>query len=101
MGIKNPIDIISFNPRTRKGCDIRYNFHFWFFSVSIHAPVKDATSLVWCTNLSSSGFNPRTRKGCDLVAAVSLLAIYGFNPRTRKGCDSMFMESFIDNIFSI
>ena len=37
---------LSFNPRTRKGCDIR------FFLIA---------GQVLC-------FNPRTRKGCDLAA---------------------------------
>ena len=69
----------SFNPRTRKGCDST-NFNLFYFS--------------YC-------FNPRTRKGCDPIAVLCLTELSGFNPRTRKGCDSMFMESFIDNIFSI
>ena len=68
--------------------------------VSIHAPVKDATDSGE-PNLLLDGFNPRTRKGCDLILSTGLIIPLCFNPRTRKGCDCMFMESFIDNIFSI
>ena len=34
-------------------------------NVSIHAPVKDATSFTEVGRASNEGFNPRTRKGCD------------------------------------
>ena len=70
---------IGFNPRTRKGCDFQSDAEAGTLFVSIHAPVKDATILL----------------------SVYQLRNICFNPRTRKGCDSMFMESFIDNIFSI
>ena len=70
---------LCFNPRTRKGCD----------KGSI-TPSYDMQS-----------FNPRTRKGCDAIQVVGTPRGVSFNPRTRKGCDYMFMESFIDNIFSI
>ena len=33
--------------------------------VSIHAPVKDATSEIKLGMPSGNSFNPRTRKGCD------------------------------------
>ena len=56
-------------------------------SVSIHAPVKDATSMVHKVIPVRYGFNPRTRKGCDYMADVAKLLKGGFNPRTRKGCD--------------
>ena len=56
---------ISFNPRTRVGCDWRI-LRKWRYLRS---------------------FNPRTRVGCDrsVEAFNSLLA--RFNPRTRVGCD--------------
>ena len=69
---------VCFNPRTRKGCDSIPHLTIAVGSVSIHAPVKDATSF-----------------------SKIILSRSCFNPRTRKGCDYMFMESFIDNIFSI
>ena len=70
-------------------------------NVSIHAPVKDATIICWIDILCKMSFNPRTRKGCDFSGSAVKSRSLGFNPRTRKGCDYMFMESFIDNIFSI
>ena len=77
----------SFNPRTRKGCDIgRNNQISSSQAVSIHAPVKDATNGN-ITNVQLSRFNPRTRKGCDSTYRCSLPEFRGFNPRTRKGCD--------------
>ena len=61
---------LCFNPRTRKGCDLKFHFHKIFidgfnprtrkgcdenmgkacreYLVSIHAPVKDATSNIKC-----------------------------------------------------
>ena len=90
-----------FNPRTRKGCDGSQWDMNKHFLVSTHAPVKDATDCFTNTGALIGGFNPRTRKGCDLPLQLHWLIQYSFNPRTRKGCDCMFVESFIDNIFSI
>ena len=61
---------LSFNPRTREGCDrTRANLPR-ATEVSIHAPVRGAT----ITRLKESGdrisFNPRTREGCDFTIKV-------------------------------
>ena len=56
---------VSFNPRTRKGCDQRLNCGYADRTVSIHAPVKDATILFTSKIREHGSFNPRTRKGCD------------------------------------
>ena len=84
---------LSFNPRTRKGCDMRIHpFILDFLKVSIHAPVKGATNFDHIKksieivsihapvkgatdNKSNFGellscFNPRTRKGCDLAGQI-------------------------------
>ena len=37
------ITLVGFNPRTRKGCDLVCREVFGKWTVSIHAPVKDAT----------------------------------------------------------
>ena len=37
----------GFNPRTRKGCDWANWKYYVRYSVSIHAPVKDATTCLW------------------------------------------------------
>ena len=55
---------VSFNPRTRKGCDIAGLLSLLRRKVSIHAPVKDATQR-FITLAAHLCFNPRTRKGCD------------------------------------
>ena len=78
--------------------------------VSIHAPVKGATSGFGATLRMAGGFNPRTREGCDFARQYcprkqQLVSIHapvkgatggepsnirnsrGFNPRTREGCD--------------
>ena len=36
-------EVMRFNPRTRKGCDLKFAAWLNPFFVSIHAPVKDAT----------------------------------------------------------
>ena len=41
----------SFNPRTRKGCDGLFLCKLHCLNVSIHAPVKDATSGAYLRNL--------------------------------------------------
>ena len=75
-----------FNPRTRKGCDLFFFQTGFKDIVSIHAPVKGATSSGEKTS-SRSCFNPRTRKGCDRLFKPILVITISFNPRTRKGCD--------------
>ena len=102
--------IKGFNPRIRKGCDLRRVVSFNGKDVSIHASVKDATRafvsgviLIFCFNprirkgcdedrhgrlVQAGSFNPRIRKGCDLSEAQDQLSYEGsFNPRIRKGCD--------------
>ena len=57
---------MSFNPRTREGCD-RYSA-----MVALGKPC----------------FNPRTREGCDKRSNhLKIMDKWSFNPRTREGCD--------------
>ena len=57
---------ISFNPRTRMGCDIAEDGVIdLLVSVSIHAPAWGATRSKTIGNGGKDGFNPRTRMGCD------------------------------------
>ena len=102
-----------FNPRTREGCDNNR----WYYTIedkdiSIHAPVKGATSVSGYSPTWPQDFNPRTREGCDtdcfqrlyfgpgisihapvkgatLSPAGSAAAGGYFNPRTREGCDNV------------
>ena len=41
----------GFNPRTRKGCDSKAMYFIIIKTVSIHAPVKDATRRKWLFKL--------------------------------------------------
>ena len=57
--------------------------------ISIHAPVKGATSKKARIQMVMGYFNPRTREGCDSVSGYSPSWPQDFNPRTREGCDSV------------
>ena len=97
-----------FNPRPRAGGDTYLVKPWYGEDVSIHAPVRGATSLK-PSNRQEKGFNPRPRAGGDglivikyvklsmfqstppcggrLVGGVGLARIIGFNPRPRAGGD--------------
>ena len=55
--------------------------------ISIHAPVKDATGLIYGRAAFNVNFNPRTREGCDSNILYVSHKSHDFNPRTREGCD--------------
>ncbi len=55
--------------------------------VSIHAPVKGATSLLPDNCNKDTGFNPRAREGRDLRTMSRSPSIICFNPRAREGRD--------------
>ena len=57
--------VISFNPRTRVGCDDTHMTRSHPYKVSIHAPVWGATTQKPNAATLMFGFNPRTRVGCD------------------------------------
>ena len=57
-------------------------------NISIHAPVKGATTGRRRAASPDRHFNPRTREGCDgTLSSVTRHMITYFNPRTREGCD--------------
>ena len=102
---------VSFNPRTRVGCDYApQKFRGHNRAVSIHAPAWGATHGQACRGAWLYGFNPRTRVGCDfelplnvgiigkfqsthprgvrrILFALQAAGRGSFNPRTRVGCD--------------
>ncbi len=99
---------ISFNPRTRRGCDAIRVANDLTGPVSIHAPAGGATRIIQGDALDSlfqsthpqgvrpmvspgikpwTSFNPRTRRGCDMSHVAIHDFILRFNPRTRRGCD--------------
>jgi len=79
--------IISFNPRTREGCDEENALNQQWMKVSIHAPARGATKMILMLFVRKWRFNPRTREGCDAIPVVASGASSCFNPRTREGCD--------------
>ena len=83
-----------FNPRTREGCDRASRIPITCRqTISIHAPVKGATSLHWELEGLPSYFNPRTREGCDFWGLLRIAPSPHFNPRTREGCDVWCLSS--------
>jgi len=79
---------MGFNPRTREGCDhlllcfSRFGFKFQ----STHPRGVRRCWSHWPT-VQICCFNPRTREGCDRVFPLFVLHLGSFNPRTREGCD--------------
>ncbi len=55
--------------------------------VSIHAPVKGATTSTARALQSYCSFNPRAREGRDLALSAALARTQCFNPRAREGRD--------------
>ena len=55
--------------------------------VSIHAPAKGATSYASLAFSTFACFNSRTREGCDRQTLAICKILKGFNSRTREGCD--------------
>ena len=54
-----------FNPRSREGSDMTESINPQAMSISIHAPVKGATSPLSSPAYRLSNFNPRSREGSD------------------------------------
>ena len=77
---------ISFNSRTREGCDTCRFVVNAELVVSIHAPARGAIRAFALIYISR-GFNSRTREGCDDGLTGSPVHLTGFNSRTREGCD--------------
>ena len=70
----------GFNPRTRKGYDLKtYDFAYGAFA----------------------SFNPRTRKGYDCTQVDLLFVVISFNPRTRKGYDALKKSVYLAITVSI
>jgi len=59
---------VYFNPRTREGCDFAGARVGVYGLISIHAPVKGATTQYVRGAPPPGNFNPRTREGCDRAA---------------------------------
>ena len=61
--------LCHFNPRTHEGCDLNdVEKYINLLNISIHAPMKGATSPGLWISLTCLHFNPRTHEGCDLLS---------------------------------
>ena len=76
------------------------DFLLLLYGVSIHASVKDATSLR--NFIMFRSFVSIHASVKDATRHVRLLFLFkSFNPRICKRCDSMFVKSFIDDTFKL
>ena len=55
--------------------------------VSIHAPMKGATSINGVDISSYQGFNPRSHEGSDWMTKDINVYWLSFNPRSHEGSD--------------
>ena len=76
-----------FNPRSREGSDVSEWAYLPDEPISIHAPVKGATTRVTRSVPVRLNFNPRSREGSDRIYRRSVAADTYFNPRSREGSD--------------
>ena len=119
---QNKEQFVSFNPRTRVGCDITPEQYQALQDVSIHAPVWGATLLgdsttiewyvsihapVWGATLLAERFGR-----CIVFQSTHPCGVrhfdesnFGsdecFNPRTRVGCDLPNISAYRYNMVSI
>ena len=77
-----------FNPRTRTGCDAWTFRNIFYGFVSIHAPARGATAI-FPDQLLAILFQSTHPHGVRLQSAYNVEDIMRFNPRTRTGCDRL------------
>ena len=63
--------------------------------ISIHAPVKGATSRLCLCRLRRRYFNPRSREGSDHLRRQLGPHPHYFNPRSREGSD---LDRWIESV---
>ena len=113
---------LSFNSRTREGCDLASDVLPFMRDVSIHAPGRGATAQrykQYCLHLRfqfthPGGVRPQPLNTAAFVrmfqfthpggvrlfgVGCSLTAIPSFNSRTREGCDSDVLPFMRDELF--
>ena len=71
------------------------------YCVSIHASVKDATSVLMMIIKPLSVSIHASVKDATANYTISFNWFLSFNPRICKRCDSMFVKSFIDDTFKL
>ena len=96
FGIMKGRDCPRFNSRPREGCDILALLSVCFWSVSIHAPARGATSPMRQASPPRRGFNSRTREGCDKQASMTAYSAKAFqftHPRGVRLCNAAYQEA--------
>ena len=54
---------------------LHINFSF-YLTISIHAPMKGATTCSGLSMVQAIDFNPRTHEGCDILQINSVIACF-------------------------
>ena len=62
----------DFNPRSRKGSDMRHKISSHAIIISIHAPARGATTRKRKKRITKAYFNPRSRKGSDWFSSFTV-----------------------------
>ncbi len=78
---------VSFNPRTRMGCDRTWGLDWDFYFVSIHAPAWGATRGVMTSTMGTMVSIHAPAWGATQGNSLNR-PVRSFNPRTRMGCDT-------------
>ena len=86
----------NFNPRTREGCDNKYNNKISVRpDISIHAPAKGATLFENQINGGITISIHAPTKGATMIEHIPRLSSANFNPRTHEGCDQMQLQQLL------
>ena len=79
--------VVSFNPRTREGCDVAPSAPDPA-ETGFNPRTREVRRIHCNTAFVILSFNPRTREGATRVCGSGCQWPSRFNPRTREGCDS-------------
>ena len=94
-----PSPLSHFNPRTHEECDNANWRNQTHTSISIHAPMKSATTHSVNGLTEITDFNPRTHEECDRYISWIDRQSRHFNPRTHEECDRCGNRDFIVGVF--
>ena len=81
--------IVSFNSRTREGCDLLHILLPPLFSRFNSRTREGCDQMRESRAHLIASFNSRTREGCDFSLSTLCTSFGSFNSRTREGCDGM------------
>ena len=91
--MRSSVLLFRFNSRSREGSDISsLIFGDELIDVSIHAPARGATGVLFISLCDQSGFNSRSREGSDLLRQLFYSVSRCFNSRSREGSDNLPLD---------